>query len=201
MGTKGENKQFNKRTTKRREKDDDAPRGKMMGKYTRFGYGGSAGVGKKHGKEVEEETEMQELDESPRKQARPEPTPRNRAEQLALAKKHGVGKNLHAELKEEPEMQGEGEEEGVEIQEPSVSDLVVNAIDQKPLDFQQSFADLMQQNIANAIYDAKLEIAAGYMGNTEPDETEWDNEGGEYGSDEEDDEGVDELEPEEPDNA
>jgi hypothetical protein len=64
----------------------------------------------------------------------------------------------------------EVEEQEAEVQEPvtEISDLIVHSIDQKPLDFQQTFADLMQQHIEDAVHDRKLEIASGFVANTEP---------------------------------
>jgi hypothetical protein len=87
---------------------------------------------------------------------------------------------------------GEENEMYEDEMEPSVSDLVVHSIDQRPLDFQQSFADLMQARISDAVYEKKLDIAAGFTGaNTDPsdddyeDDGDWD-EGDEVESDDED---------------
>jgi hypothetical protein len=70
--------------------------------------------------------------------------------------------------------------------EPQVSELVSHSIDQRPLDFQQSFADLMQQRIEDAVHEKKLEIAAGFVtgANTDPSDDD-------YGDFEDDDSDVD----------
>ncbi len=106
-------------------------------------------------------------------------------------------------VSEETEMN----EDDIEVQEPNISDLVVHAIDQKPLDFQQSFADLMRQRIEDSVHEKKLEIAAGFAGaNTEsPEEDDYidepkddedkDWDGTEFEPDDED------LTPGEPDEA
>jgi hypothetical protein len=48
--------------------------------------------------------------------------------------------------------------------EVQVSDLVVHALDQKPSEFNQSFAQLMQQRIEDAVHEKKLEIASVFAG-------------------------------------
>jgi hypothetical protein len=76
--------------------------------------------------------------------------------------------------------------EDEEYMEPQVSELVSHSIDQRPLDFQQSFADLMQQRIEDAVHEKKLEIAAGFVtgANTDPSDDD-------YGDFENDDSDVD----------
>ena len=76
--------------------------------------------------------------------------------------------------------------EDEEYMEPQVSELVSHSIDQRPLDFQQSFADLMQQRIEDAVHEKKLEIAAGFVtgANTDPSDDD-------YGDFEDDDSNVD----------
>ena len=76
--------------------------------------------------------------------------------------------------------------EDEEYMEPQVSELVSHSIDQRPLDFQQSFADLMQQRIEDAVHEKKLEIAAGFVtgANTDPSDDD-------YGDFEDDDSDVD----------
>jgi hypothetical protein len=64
----------------------------------------------------------------------------------------------------------EVENDEQEVQEPNVSDLVLNAIEQKPLDFQQSFADLMQQRIEDAVAEKKLEIASVFTNPNDQDD-------------------------------
>ena len=59
---------------------------------------------------------------------------------------------------------------------PGVADLVGNALEQKPLEFQQTFNDLLQQRIADAVETRKVELAAGLAGaHDETDETEVDD--------------------------
>ena len=91
--------------------------------------------------------------------------------------------------KEENEMIMNEDEQEPEI---SVSDLVLHSIDQKPIDFQKTFDDLMNQRISDNVYEKKLEIASGYVTGPEDyddDEVEQD----EY-EDESSDEGEEETE-------
>ena len=52
-----------------------------------------------------------------------------------------------------------------------VSNLVVSAIEQKPLDFEVAFNDLIVDRIRTAVEDKKIEIAK-QMYNYDPDESE-----------------------------
>ena len=56
-----------------------------------------------------------------------------------------------------------------------VSDLVVSALEQRPLDFENAFNDLIIDRLQTAIHDKKVAIAQqmyGYDAEAEPDYTE-----------------------------
>jgi hypothetical protein len=103
---------------------------------------------------------------------------RNRARGMATAGLKVAGKGVRVPATEEYDM----DEDEVPVTE--VSDLVVHAIDQRPLEFQQSFSDLMQQRIEDAVHNAKLGIAAGFVANTEPIDVEFEDEDEETDDDE-----------------
>ena len=68
-----------------------------------------------------------------------------------------------------------------EMMGPGVSDLVASAIDQKPLEFQQTFNDLLRNRISDAVQARKFELASGLASSepepeSEPEETEADYE-------------------------
>lgn len=63
-------------------------------------------------------------------------------------------------LDEEYEMYEDEDENDIEYIDPDVSELVMNTIEQRPLEFQQTFADLMQQRIEDAVAEKKLEVAS-----------------------------------------
>jgi hypothetical protein len=44
-------------------------------------------------------------------------------------------------------------------QEPTVQDLLFHSYEQKPVEFQQTFNDLIVQRIASAVSDRKMELA------------------------------------------
>lgn len=69
------------------------------------------------------------------------------------------------QVTQEPEIQEP------EVQGPTISDLVIHAIDQKPLEFQKTFYDLLQDRIEDSIYNRKLEIASVFS-STEDEEGE-----------------------------
>ena len=70
----------------------------------------------------------------------------------------------------------ENDEDEVELDTDftTETDLVANAIDQKPMDFKQNFGDLLLDRIRSAVDDKKMEMAAAEF------EPEGDYEEGEY---------------------
>lgn len=58
----------------------------------------------------------------------------------------------------------------VEDNKYDLSDLVVSAIEQKPLDFEVAFNDLIVDRIRSAIEDKKIDIARQMYGYEEPEE-------------------------------
>jgi hypothetical protein len=66
-----------------------------------------------------------------------------------------------------------------------ISDLVVSAIEQKPLDFEQAFDDLIIGRIQDAIHDKKVQIAQQMYGYSAESEDEFDDETEEEYSEEE----------------
>jgi hypothetical protein len=57
----------------------------------------------------------------------------------------------------------------------SVSDLVISAIDQKPIDFENAFETLIVDRIRNAIENRKIEVAKQMYGYTPEVEQEEEN--------------------------
>ena len=128
---KGKNKAFDRKITRRREGNEDTgPRGKMMGKKTRYGYGSSKGVGRYHGKD---------------------------------------------EVKEDNMPDNEELENEVDLDDiVTTSDLVGNAMDEKPYEFKQNFGDILLNKIRDAVDERKVEIAQAAIASDEgmPEEPE-----------------------------
>jgi len=51
-----------------------------------------------------------------------------------------------------------------------VSDLINFSSEQKPIDFEQAFSDIITDKIQNALNDKKLEVAQSMFGSEEPEE-------------------------------
>jgi len=64
------------------------------------------------------------------------------------------------------------------VNEVSVNDLISLAYDQKPIDFQNTFDQLIKDKLVDAIDNKKIEMAKTMFGGIDNDEVELDNEFG-----------------------
>ena len=72
--------------------------------------------------------------------------------------------DIEDEVEVEDEVEAnEVETDDTEMYGPGVADLVSHSLDQKPLEFQQTFNDLLQQRIGDAVEVRKVELAAGLV--------------------------------------
>lgn len=69
----------------------------------------------------------------------------------------------------------------------AISDLVSNAMDEKPLDFKQAFDSLINDRIATAVYNKKVEVASNMFNDAE-EESESDSTDDEYEDDQDQEE-------------
>lgn len=78
-----------------------------------------------------------------------------------------------------------------------ISDLISNAMDEKPLDFKQAFDSLVNDRIATAVYDKKVEVASDMFNDTEEESDPTDDEDQDDQEDDADQEDQEEQEEQE----